>query len=66
MPEDSRRFLTLTWVNTYRHDPELTSQKAGREPFGFAQGRLWATEPVDSIDSPSYADGHGSPFHPQA
>jgi hypothetical protein len=53
----SRRFLTLTWANTRRRDPQIPAQATGLE-----LGR----RTVDRVDSPSCTDGHGSPFHSRA
>jgi hypothetical protein len=41
-----RWFLPLNCVNPHRRDPQVTAQRTGPEPFGFAQGRLWATGPL--------------------
>jgi hypothetical protein len=40
-------FCRLTRVEAMpTRGPELTAQEAGPGPFGFAQGRLWATGPL--------------------
>jgi hypothetical protein len=46
-------------------DSQVTAQKTGPEPFGFAQDRLWATGPLTAQTRPPTLTGMEVHFTPE-